>query len=330
MTADRRRVIFDTDPGIDDAMALLFLHAAPEVDLVGVTTCFGNGTLADTTRNARHIVERFAIPTVVIAGADGPLEGAADLPPAHVHGGNALGDVDVEPVGAHDTIPAWRFIIDKIREDPGEISVVAVGRMTNLALALRADPEIASLVRDVVIMGGAFGHHGHHGNVTPLAEANIHGDARAADEVFAAAWPITVVGLDVTMQTRMSEDVLAGLRRDVPEAGGFIWDITRVYTRFHQASTCTIPRRLPACCDLPCSRRTKARSASCPAGSHTGRPRSSRTVAASRRRHGMAARATRSARTSTARHSAPCMGRRSAVFPNGDCCFHVASSELLR
>ncbi len=237
MTAGRRRVIFDTDPGIDDAMALLFLYAATEVDLVGVTTCFGNGTLADTTRNARHIVERFAIPTVVIAGADGPLEGAADLPPAHVHGGNALGDVDVEPVGAHATIPAWRFIIDKIREDPGEISVVAVGRMTNLALALRADPEIASLVRDVVIMGGAFGHHGHHGNVTPLAEANIHGDARAADEVFAAAWPITVVGLDVTMQTRMSEDVLAGLRRDVPEAGGFIWDITRVYARFHQAST---------------------------------------------------------------------------------------------
>ncbi len=239
MTGDLRRVIFDTDPGIDDAMALLFLHAAPEVELVGVTTCFGNGTLAATTRNARHIVERFAIPTVVIAGAAEPLEGSADLPPAHVHGGNALGDVPV-PLGAggaHDAIPAWRFMIDKIRQNPGEISIVAVGRMTNLALALRADPEIAALVRDVVIMGGAFGHHGHHGNVTPLAEANIHGDAQAADEVFAAAWPITVVGLDVTMQARMSEPFLASLRRDARDAGQFIWDITRIYAGFHQAST---------------------------------------------------------------------------------------------
>lgn len=238
MTADRRHVIFDTDPGVDDAMALLFLHASPGVELVGVTTCFGNGTLADTTRNARHIVDRFAIPTVVIAGAAGPLEGEADLPPAHVHGGNALGDIPVPPgAGAHDTIPAWRFMIEKIRERPGEISVVAVGRMTNLALALRADPEIATLVREIVIMGGAFGHHGHHGNVTPLAEANIHGDARAGDEVFAAAWPITVVGLDVTMQTRMDAGFLADLRRAAPAAGAFIWDITRIYAEFHQAST---------------------------------------------------------------------------------------------
>ena len=182
----RRRVIFDTDPGIDDAMALLFLHAAPEVELVGVTTCFGNGTLADTTRNARHIVACFAIPTVVIAGADAPLEGSAELPPVHVHGGNALGDVDVAPGhgDAHDSTPAWRFIVEQIRRSPGEITIVAVGRMTNLVLALRADPAIATLVREIVIMGGAFGHHGHHGNVTPLAEANIHGDARAADEVF--------------------------------------------------------------------------------------------------------------------------------------------------
>lgn len=234
-----RRVIFDTDPGIDDAMALLFLHAAPEVELVGVTTCFGNGTLADTTRNARHIVERFAIPTVVLAGAHAPLAGVVDLPPVHVHGGNALGDVatTLGAAGAHDAIPAHRFIIERIRRSPGEISIVAVGRMTNLAQALRADPGIATLVREVVIMGGAFGRHGHHGNVTPLAEANIHGDARAADEVFAAAWPITVVGLDVTMQTRMSDPVLASLRRDAPETGQFIWDITRVYARFHQAST---------------------------------------------------------------------------------------------
>ncbi len=239
MTAATRRVIFDTDPGIDDAMALLFLHAAPDVEIVGVTTCFGNGTLAATTRNARHIVERFAIPTVVIAGAAAPIEGTADLPPVHVHGGNALGDVAVPlgHVGAHAATPASQFIREQVRRLPGEISIVAVGRMTNLALALREDPAIANLVREIVIMGGAFGHHGFHGNVTPLAEANIHGDAAAADEVFAAAWPITVVGLDVTMRTRMSEGFLAALRDQAGEAGQFIWDITRVYARFHQSST---------------------------------------------------------------------------------------------
>ncbi len=236
-TGGQRRVIFDTDPGIDDAMALLFLHASPDVELVGVTTVFGNGTIETVTRNARHLVALFDIPTVVVEGAAAPLAGAADLPPVHVHGRNALGDVEVPDAADRGTAAAHLFMIEKIRAAPGEISIVAVGRMTNLALALRTDPAIATLVREVVVMGGAFGRHGHHGNVTPLAEANIHGDAEAADEVFAAAWPLTVVGLDVTMEVRMGEAYLASLRDEAGRAGRFIWDATRVYADFHRDST---------------------------------------------------------------------------------------------
>ena len=239
MPTGRKRVIFDTDPGIDDAMALLFLHAAPDVELVGVTTVFGNGTIETVTRNARHLVDTFAIPTVVVEGAAAPLAGEADLPPVHVHGANALGDVPVPASAARGAAAAHLFMIKTIRAAPDEISIVAVGRMTNLALALRADPAIATLVREVVVMGGAFGRHGHHGNVTPLAEANIHGDPGAADEVFAAAWTLTVVGLDVTMQTRMGETDLAALRDGAGKAGRFIWDATRVYADFHRASTGT-------------------------------------------------------------------------------------------
>jgi inosine-uridine nucleoside N-ribohydrolase len=229
------KVIFDTDPGIDDAMALLFLHAAPDVDLIGITTTFGNGTIETTTRNALYLAERFGIAAAVARGAAAPLVGEAGAPPTFVHGSNGLGDI---PLPQHlsrepDPRPAHRLIIDLVRAHPGEVEIVAVGRMTNLALALRADPGIAPLVKQVVIMGGAFGFGGVLGNVTPAAEANIWGDPHAGDEVTAAAWPLTMVGLDVTQKTRMPAAFLQDLAREAGAAGRFIWDISRFYEAFH-------------------------------------------------------------------------------------------------
>lgn len=232
---NRKKVIFDTDPGIDDAMALLFLHKSPQVELVGITTGPGNGTIDVTTRNALYLKERFGISAPVARGAAGPLAGEAPPPAAFVHGQNALGDIPLPErvtTPPHE-LPAFRFIVETVRRNPGEISIVAVGRMTNLALALREDPEIVGLVEQVVIMGGAFGYHGHSGNVSPVSEANIHGDPLAADEVFAAAWPLTVVGLDVTKQTRMSNAYLRSLADENPKIGPFIWEITRFYEKFH-------------------------------------------------------------------------------------------------
>lgn len=235
---DTIKVIFDTDPGVDDAMALLFLHYAPEVELVGITTTFGNGRIDTTTWNALYLTERFGIDAPVASGPATPLVGPAPPPTDFVHGANGLGDVPLPATLGRqpDPRPAHRFIIDMVRAHPGEITIVAVGRMTNLALALREDPAIAGLVRAIVIMGGAFGHNGFHGNVTPVAEANIHGDPLAADEVFGGTWPITVVGLDVTQRTQMTTDYLQALATDGGEAGQFIWDITRFYVAFHHAA----------------------------------------------------------------------------------------------
>ena len=232
-----RKVIFDTDPGVDDAMALLFLHCAREVEILGVTTTFGNGTIATTTRNALYLCERFAIDAPVAQGAAGPLVGAPAPPPDFVHGANALGNVPLPDVlrRSADGRPAHQLIIDLVRANPGEIEIVAVGRMTNLALALRQDPGIAALVKQVVIMGGAFGFDGVLGNVTPAAEANIWGDPLAADEVVGGSWPLTMVGLDVTQRTQMSTDYLRSIAAEAGEVGRFIWEVSRFYEAFHQA-----------------------------------------------------------------------------------------------
>jgi len=230
------KVIYDTDPGVDDAMALFFLHYHPDIDLVGITTGHGNGPVEITTRNALYLAERFGIVAPVARGAAGPLNGGEAHHASGVHGGNGLGDIELpetvirEPIGE----PAHRFIVDMVRRHPGEITLLAVGRMTNLALALREAPDIAGLVKAVVIMGGAFGHNGHGGNVTPAAEANIHGDPHAADEVFAASWPLTAIGLDVTHEVLMTTDYLRDLAAEAGEVGRFIWDISRFYEDFYR------------------------------------------------------------------------------------------------
>ncbi|MBB3137355.1 purine nucleosidase [Rhizobium pisi] len=203
------KVIYDTDPGVDDAMALLFLHRHPEIDLIGITTVFGNASVETTTRNALFLKREWDIAAPVAKGASVTIdpERAEREWPAMVHGHNGLGNIDVpEAIDLPlDPRPAHRFIIDTVRANPGEIRLVAVGRMTNLALALKEDPEIATLVKDVVIMGGNFYVPG---NVSPVAEANIHGDPEAADIVMTAPWKVVVIGLDVTSITTMSRSYL--------------------------------------------------------------------------------------------------------------------------
>jgi inosine-uridine nucleoside N-ribohydrolase len=209
------KVIFDTDPGVDDAMALLFLHRHPEIDLIGITTTFGNASIETTTRNARFLKREWRIAAPIAKGDGQKYLAAGEIYryPTYVHGEDGLGNIDV-PANMDDVPldprPAHRFIIDTLRAAPGEVTIVAVGRMTNLANALKDAPEIAGLVKQVVIMGGAFDVPG---NVTPAAEANIHGDALAADVVMTAPWKVVVVGLDVTLKTTMSRPTLAALAR---------------------------------------------------------------------------------------------------------------------
>lgn len=231
------KVIFDTDPGIDDAMALLLLARHPRVELAAITTVFGNGAIGTVTRNALYLAARFGISAPVARGADRPLVGEVGPPPTFVHGHNGLGDIQLPPVqGNLDPRPAHRLIAEMVRSDPGGVTVIAVGRMTNLALALAEAPDIAGKVARVVVMGGAFGHGGHTGNVTPVAEANIWGDPHAADIVFGADWPITIVPLDVSQETQMSERYLADLAEVAGEDGRFVRSVSAFYQEFHRQS----------------------------------------------------------------------------------------------
>jgi len=231
-----KKVIFDTDIGIDDAMALLFLHYSPNVDLLGITTGFGNASIETTTRNALYMKERFEIEATVYRGAAQPIgQETIREYPNFVHGINGLGNIEIpEPRGLPHELSGAQAIVELARQHPKDLSIVAVGRMTNLAQALELCPELPELVHEVAVMGGAFGFNGHSGNVTPVAEANIAGDAMAADIVFTSGMPITIVGLDVTQETVVDLQFFDDLMHDAGDAGKFIHEISRFYLDFHE------------------------------------------------------------------------------------------------
>lgn len=142
------KIIFDTDPGVDDAMALLFALRSPEIDVVGVTTVFGNTNIDATTRNALNLLDFAARPDIPVAkGAGRPLVNPAGATAEWVHGDDAMGNIGWMAMNNHDMHPAdahaAQFIVDKVMAHPGEITLVAVGPMTNLALALQLEPRIA-------------------------------------------------------------------------------------------------------------------------------------------------------------------------------------------
>ena len=199
------RIILDCDPGIDDALAIAFAHGHPGIDLVGVTTVAGNVGLAKTTANALAVCEFIgAAGTPVTAGCAGPLLRPA-LDARQVHGDSGLGGARLpppaaSPAGGH----AVDYLIDTAGAAPGEITLVATGPLTNIALAVRREPRLADWVREFVIMGGSASR----GNVTPAAEYNIWADPEAAAAVFRAGWTVTMLGLDVTLRTGATTEVL--------------------------------------------------------------------------------------------------------------------------
>ena len=194
------RVIYDTDPGVDDAMALYYALAHPDIDVVGVTTTFGNVTVEQAARNALYLLAIAGRGHIAVTqGAAAPIVKAGEAPPAHIHGADGLGNLPqrVATGNALDARPSAQFIVDMARQHPGEITVVAVGPLGNLALALAIEPQLPRLLRKVLTMGGAVLEPG---NVSPVAEANIWNDPHAADIVFGAGFDLTMVGLDVTHQ----------------------------------------------------------------------------------------------------------------------------------
>ena len=194
-----RKVIFDTDPGVDDAMALFYALAHPGIEVVGITTTFGNVLVEQAVTNALYLCALAGRSIPITQGVNRPTTKLAEAPPEHIHGVDGLGNLPhrVATSGQADPRSSAQFMVDMVRRYPGEITLVAVGPLGNLAAALQLAPELPTLVREVILMGGAVLEPG---NVSPVAEANIWNDPHAADAVFTAGWPLTMVGLDVTHQ----------------------------------------------------------------------------------------------------------------------------------
>ena len=221
MAADRIPLILDVDTGIDDALALLYAVASPEADIVAVTAVFGNARIDDTERNTRAVLELAGRPDIeVAAGRPVPLVRELEITP-ETHGPTGIGYATLpERARPRSERFAPEVIVDEARRRPGEITLVTLGPLTNLALALELEPALPRLLRRWVLMGGAYRVPG---NTTPVSEWNVHCDPEAAHRSF-AAWQAAIdadadipravaLGLDVTEQARMTTDHVVALAR---------------------------------------------------------------------------------------------------------------------
>lgn len=223
-SAAPKKIIFDTDPGTDDAMALMLALNSPELNVRAVTVVPGNVTAAQGLDNALRMMSlanRCDIP--VAAGAQHPL--FQKLTTAEFwHGKNGLANIELPPSKCKvDPRFGPDLIIQMVHAEPHEITLVPVGPLTNIALAVEKDPSMVPLVKEIVLMGGSISG----GNVNAAAEANIHNDPEAAQIVFQAGWPLTMVGLDVGDKTLLSQSYLDQLGSTHGPVNDFIYQVAK-------------------------------------------------------------------------------------------------------
>ena len=218
------KIIIDTDIGIDDAFALRL--GMLKQDLVGITTVAGNVTADMATRNAKLFCQHYGLNVPICKGATRPLMEEPCEPITDVHGDDGLGGFYHEYFDSTTERNAVDFIISMAKAHPQELTLVAIGPLTNVALALNLCPELAKLLKRLVIMGGAFGHHGHSGNMSNFAEFNINCDPEAAAQVFASSLPTVIVPLDVTYEVLISGEEIAAVGDE------FLTNISKHYLQF--------------------------------------------------------------------------------------------------
>jgi len=230
-----KRIIIDTDPGVDDALTFLLALASPEIQLEALTITQGNVTVEKGTRNALAVLEMLNASHIPVAqGCSLPMVGpllASDI----VHGGSGLGKAKLpepttKPVPQH----AIDYLIESFLAEPGEISLFAIGPLTNVALAIRKEPRFAESVKEMVIMGGAIREGG---NVTPQAEFNIFADPHAAHVVFHSGIPITLIPLDVTHKCMLYARQIEQLNQIETPTTRFVADATATYINFTESKS---------------------------------------------------------------------------------------------
>lgn len=225
-----KRIIIDTDPGVDDALTFLLALASPEIQLEALTTTQGNVTLEKATQNALSVLELGQASHIPVASGSAlplvqPLRASA-----YVHGESGIGNSKLpepktKPVPQH----AVDYLIERALAEPGEISIFAIGPLTNIAMAIRKEPRFAKSVKELVIMGGAILEHG---NVTPQAEFNIYVDPHAAHIVFHSGMPITLIPLDVTHKCLLLQKHVDRLMQISSPISRFIRDAMEVYLNY--------------------------------------------------------------------------------------------------
>jgi purine nucleosidase len=228
-----KRILIDTDPGIDDALAILLALASPELSLEGLSVVHGNCSLEQAVRNGLSILELANAGHIPLArGCELPLV-QPSLLAAETHGDTGLGYAKlpeplIQPIGQHGS----DFLIEKVLSSPGEITLVAIGPLTNVALAIRKEPKFAKSLKELIVMGGAIRHEG---NQTALAEFNTFVDPHAAHIAFHAGIPTMLVPLDVTYDCILTAPDVERLLKTASPISKFIKEATDFYMEYHDA-----------------------------------------------------------------------------------------------
>ncbi|GAA4973556.1 inosine-uridine nucleoside N-ribohydrolase [Nonomuraea thailandensis] len=228
-----RRVVVDTDTGIDDAHTLLYLAGRPDAEIVALTSVYGNCTEEDATRNIGYVNGLLGLDVPVARGAAEPLRGPAHIA-GYVHGKDGLGDLGRDrPLPRVTAESGPELLVRLANEQPGELDLLALGPLTNLALALRLDPELFTRYRSVVLMGGS-GPYAPPGTLL-MIDANVNNDPEAARAVFAAPRrELVMVGVNVTAGTILDERAIAALRASATPVARFATGILDAYLDFYQ------------------------------------------------------------------------------------------------
>lgn len=221
----KRKIILDCDPGHDDAFAILLAGNNPQIDLLGITVASGNQTLEKTGRNALNLVQYLGLDVPVCLGAKNPIIKEVEVCDA-IHGETGLDGFDFPPLEIdYDKRSAMEFMIESILKSKELVTVVTTGPMTNLALAIRMNPDILNHIEEVVLMGGSY----QNGNVTPAAEFNIFCDPEAAYICFNSGLKVTMVGLDVTRKVKVYSHIIDRMDKISNKSSDLFVKLMRVF-----------------------------------------------------------------------------------------------------